>query len=310
MLTLMSEAIPAFLAPVGASERRIGRLVLFVVLAIVLALGANLAVLLAVSAVASALSGQPMTEMLGGLASGGPADRSLISYGYEFAVAGLSLYTTAVIWVGLAARFNKRPMRSFITAAPRFRWRMVGLGFLVAAPLVALALLAEMAMTGTPFDPPVLKAASLGEAVGYAAIAAVCLFLAALAEEMIFRGWLLQQTAAFTRSIAVLVIVNGAIFSLAHFDPDPGAFAVRAAMGAGWAWIALRLGGLEFAAGAHLANNLAISLLAQPLTLAPPSGEAADPGSVLLQLGVVAATVAAVEIGINLNKRGRIAAPR
>lgn len=310
MLTLMSQSIPSFLTAAGERERSIGRLIGFLALAIVLATIASLIAVVGVSAVAAALTGRPMTELMEGLASGGAADRSLLSYGYEFSVAGASLFATAGVWIALAARFYHRPMRSFITTAPRFRWKMAAAGMAVAVPLVALALIVELLVSGTAIEPPILSAVSLNEALGYAAIAAVGLFLAALAEEMIFRGWLMQQTAVFTRSIPIILIVNGVLFSLIHMDPDPGAFVVRAVMGAGWAWIALRLGGLEFATGAHLANNLAISLLAQPLTLAPPSGEAADPGAVGLQLAVVAATIAVVEIGININKRGRIAAPR
>jgi len=310
MLKFMSQPIPAFLTAAGDRERSLGRLVLFLAVAIVFAVIASLIAVVGVSAVAAALTGRPMTELMEGLATGGGADRSLLSYGYEFSVAGASLFATAGVWIALASRFYARPMRSFITTAPRFRWKMAAAGMAVAIPLVALVLIVELLMSGSAIEPPLLSAVSLNEALGYAAFAAVGLFLAALAEEMIFRGWLMQQTAVFTRSIPIILIVNGVLFSLIHLDPDPGAFAVRAVMGAGWAWIALRLGGLEFATGAHLANNLAISLLAQPLTLTPPSGEAADPGSVGLQLAVVAATIAVVEIGINLNKRGRIAAPR
>ena len=51
-----------------------------------------------------------------------------------------------------------------------------------------------------------------------------------------------------------------------HLDPDPVAFVARALSGAIWTWAAIRLGGLEFAIGAHLANNLMICLFWQPLS--------------------------------------------
>ena len=136
-----------------------------------------------------------------------------------------------------------------------------------AAPIVGAEILTELAMGGEQLNAPVLRASGLAEAAGYVGIAAFFLFLAAFAEEMVFRGWLLQQTSAFTRSLPILLLVNGVLFSLIHVDPDPGAFIVRAAMGMGWCWVALRMGGLEFATGAHLANNLAITVLVEPLTL-------------------------------------------
>jgi hypothetical protein len=40
-----------------------------------------------------------------------------------------------------------------------------------------------------------------------------------------------------------------------------------------WTWAALRLGGIEFAIGAHWANNLLIALLAEPMSEAAAVGQ-------------------------------------
>lgn len=238
---------PAFLAPVGERERSLGRLLLFIVGGGLIALVASIVAMMVVGGVAASLTDRPMGPLLKELVEGGAAERSLISYSLEFAAIGVSLFVMAVTLIAFAAWLYRRPVRSFITAAPRFRWRLVAAGFAVGAPLVVIAILLELAWGLTPLEPPILKAVSLAEAAGYIAVAAVFLFVAALAEEMVFRGWMLQQTSAFTRNIVVLLVVNGALFSLVHGDPDPGAFVVRAAMGVGWCWIGLRLGGLEFA---------------------------------------------------------------
>ena len=318
MLVAMSDMIldrrgrmqdtPPFLAPVTERERSIGRLVLFIVVGGLLAVLASVLAVMAATIVAVLVGGMPVDQITRLLTGEGGEDRPLLSYAFEFSVAGLSLFAMAVVLIAFAARIYKRPMKSFITAAPRFRWRLVGLGVLVAAPIVGLAILTELAWATTPLEPPILRAVNWGEAAGYIGVATLFLFLAALAEEMVFRGWLLQQTSAFTRSIPILLIVNGVLFSLVHADPDPGAFLVRAAMGMGWCWIGLRLGGLEFATGAHLANNLAITLLVEPLTLKLPTGEASDPRAVLLQLAMVAVTVAVVEFV--LRRRQRVDASR
>lgn len=303
---------PAFLAPVGERERSLGRLAGFVVLVPVLAVITIALVLTVVMGVGAAIlgadDGRSLMQALQTLNDSNRPGRTLLSYAYEFAAVGLGLFAAAAAIIAVAAKLYRRPMRSFITTAPRFRWRLAALGMAVAAPLIGLALLAELSWGETAIEPPILRATGVLDAAGYIAIAAVCLFLAALAEEMVFRGWLLQQTGAFTRSVPILLAVNGLLFALVHFDPDPGAFAVRATMGAGWAWIALRLGGLEFATGAHLANNLIVSVLAQPLALTPPTAaETADPRSVLVQFAVVLITVAVVELALR-NKRGRFVA--
>ena len=81
--------------------------------------------------------------------------------------------------------------------------------------------------------------------------------------------------------------VNGLVFAIIHFDPDPGAFLFRAAMGAGLTWMTLRSGGIELAIGAHAANNIIILLLVRPLSLTPEP-QAFNPASL-----VAAATIAA-----------------
>jgi membrane protease YdiL (CAAX protease family) len=288
----------AFLDLAGERERSVPRLPGFIALCVVLATLASVVVVTAILIVAGVVlgaEGQTFTQALATLMDADRAGRSLTSYAYEFSMVGLSLFAAAVAIIGLAARFYHRPVRSFLTVAPRFRWRLVLLGIAVAAPIIGLAILAELAFSGTPMEPPILRAQGLADGATYIAIAVVFLFLAALAEEMIFRGWLLQQTGALTRNLFVILAVNGVLFSLIHLDPDPGAFVVRAVMGAGWAWIALRLGGVEFGTGAHLANNLAVTLFVQPLTLTPPTGEATDYRSVLVQLAIVLVTIAVVE---------------
>lgn len=289
---------PAFLAPVTARERNVWRLLLLIVLGLLFSLFVSVIVVMLVAVAASQITGEPLGQAMKALVEGGPADRSLISYAYEYSAIGLSLFAMAASFVAIAGWLYKRPVLSFITVAPRFRWRLAAVGFAVAAPLVGLAIAIEVALGETQLEPPILLATGLGEAAGYIAVAAVFLFMAALAEEMFFRGWMLQQVSAFTRSVPVLLIVNGVLFSLVHGDPDPGAFLVRAAMGMGWCWIGLRLGGLEFATGAHLANNLAITLFVEPLTLKLPTGEASDPRAVLVQLAIIVLTIIAVEYGL------------
>jgi membrane protease YdiL (CAAX protease family) len=315
MLKVMNELIldrrgrmletPAFLAPVTERERSWWRLLLMVVVGGLLAVLASLVAVIVVVLVAVLVGGMPLDDLPRLLSGEADESRPLLSYSFELAAAGLSLIATALVIVPFAARLYRRPVKSFITAAPRFRWALVAIGFAVAAPLVGLAIAAEVAIGETTLEPPILRATDWSEAAGYIGVAVVFLFMAALAEEMFFRGWLLQQTSAFTRSIPILLIVNGVLFSLIHVDPDPGAFFVRAAMGAGWCWIGLRLGGLEFATGAHLANNLAVTLFVQPLTFTLPTGEPSDLGSVIVQLAVVGATIAAVEYGL---RRRRAAA--
>lgn len=112
--------------------------------------------------------------------------------------------------------------------------------------------------------------------------------------KVLFRGVLLQLTAAFTRSLPLLLLVNGCIFSAIHLDPRPDAFLVRTVSGAVLAWTVLRLSGLEFALGAHLANNLVLALLVEPISEGVETGRDLPLSAVATDLASSAVLVAAL----------------
>jgi membrane protease YdiL (CAAX protease family) len=245
-----------------------------------------------------------LLEVLSAVTNSARPGRPLASYAYEFLVAGLASFAAAGVVLGLALAFFRRPMRSFLTAAARFRWRAVAAGFVVALPLVAAAFGVERLGDPTPFTPLILTPhAGFGQILTYAATAFACLYLAAFAEEAIFRGWLLQQTAAWTRSLPLILAVNGVAFSLAHFDPAPANFLIRAVMGAGWAWIAIRTAGVEFTTGAHLANNLFVALVVAPVKFVTPPPKAGAYADALIETIVLLAMVAAVEVYLRRRDR-------
>jgi membrane protease YdiL (CAAX protease family) len=236
-------------------------------------------------------------QAIGVLLDSGRVPRNLFSYAYEYSVTGLGTYAAAGAALLLAAWLFARPLRSFLTAASRFRWRLVGAGFVVAAPLVTLQFLIERIGSTEVIHAPILTpGASVGERLGYGAIAAACLYLAAFSEEALFRGWLLQQTAVRTRSLAIILAVNGVFFSLAHFDPNVTSFLVRAVMGAGWAWLALRTAGVEFTTGAHLANNLFVALFIAPVTFVAPKATPFDIRPAIAELALMGVMIGAVEL--------------
>jgi membrane protease YdiL (CAAX protease family) len=303
----------AFLSPIGPRDRNLPRLVAFLLLGVAAAFATALLVGLAIVGLAalelSRQRGLGLLEAVGLAVSQGAGARSLLSYWFELGVAGLASYAGALAVLGLAKRFYRRSAMSFLTEAKRFRWPLVGLGVLVGATAVAMALVAQTAFPHDALAPPLLKAhESLGARIGYIGLAAACLYLAALAEEIIFRGVLLQLSGAFTRSLPLILVVNGLLFSLAHFDPDPSNFVIRALMGVGWAWIALRTGGIETTSGIHLANNLMISLFIAPVSFQAPKAKSLDPAAVLIEFATVLVCVAAVEWVIR--RRARAAATR
>jgi membrane protease YdiL (CAAX protease family) len=130
----------------------------------------------------------------------------------------------------------------------------------------------------------------------YALIAIGLLVLASAAEELLFRGWLLKQSAAYIRNPIALMVLNGVLFAAIHLDPNLDAFLFRAAMGAGLTWMALRLGGVELGVGVHAANNVVIVLLLRPITLQPDAPREFHIGLVASAVVVLAGFVGVAEL--------------
>lgn len=177
--------------------------------------------------------------------------------------------------VVIAAMINRRRLRSYITAARRFRWRMLVMGMVLFTVVIGPVLALDVVLSGKPPEWPLLTLAhTVAERGFYVVVALVTLTIAAGVEEMLCRGWLLKQTAAWSRNFWVLAIVDGLIFSTMHLpDTDPNAFVGRALMGMGFVYMTLRTSGVEFSTGAHAANNILLLLFVQPPPLAVPAPE-------------------------------------
>jgi membrane protease YdiL (CAAX protease family) len=176
----------------------------------------------------------------------------------------------AATFIGVAALMFGRNPRRYITVAAKIRWRLLGSGLLLSAVIIGPLVLASQFLDPHAPPAPMLNLAKdWPTRIGYAFACIALLIPAAAAEEIVFRGWLLRECAALTRNPVFLMAVNGILFSALHNDFAPDAFLMRALMGAGFVYMTLRLGGIEFSTGAHAANNILIVLFIQPLSLKP-----------------------------------------
>jgi membrane protease YdiL (CAAX protease family) len=97
------------------------------------------------------------------------------------------------------------------------------------------------------------------------------------AEELLFRGYLLQGLGLLTRHPLILILLNSLLFALPHFgNPEMQRGAVWLALyyfslGAFLTLITLRDNRLELALGMHAANNLFVALLVNTKDSALPS---------------------------------------
>jgi len=203
----------------------------------------------------------------------------------------------AVAFVAVACALHHRAMRSYLTSAPRFRWRLLFMGTLLYAAFVWPYLARESwpdILAG--HSPMVEIAPTLARRLMYVSACVLLFGMAALAEEMVFRGWFLRHSFALMRLQWLSVILSALLFSLAHGENNIDALVARTVMGLGFAYMTLRMGGIEFAVGAHMAHNLLISLLLRPMSLAPTPADDPAPNGVPEILVLAVAYVVMTEL--------------
>lgn len=295
----------SFLTNVDERDRKVWRIVVTIVAGLVVGFIAAMAAFFVVAIVFMATRG--------GIAQGATAFGAFMAGlanadGHDLGQAILLLVMPTfangplvLTFIVLAAALSHHQMRDYLTSAPRFRWRLLTAGVVMSMLAIGPLLGLDALVTGQASPMPVLTvSATLKGRLIYAASAIVLLIPAALIEEVLFRGWMLRQAAAFQRNPYFLMVFTGVAFSAVHLDFNPDAFLARAVMGAGFAYMTLRLGGLEFSTGAHAANNILIVIFLEPLTLKAPAATGMSPASLiqdlLLAAGYVLITEAVVRI--------------
>ncbi|MFN2265725.1 MAG: lysostaphin resistance A-like protein [Anaerolineales bacterium] len=169
-------------------------------------------------------------------------------------------------WFGiwLAVRLiHRRSMRSLVTWRSSVSWRRVGLGFILWALLLGIGTLAEYLVSPGTFS--VTYDARVF--IPFAILALLITPMQTTAEELFFRGYLVQAGSLISRNWVFLSIWSGVLFALPHFsNPEVAENTLLVlftffVLGAFLAWISLKDGTIELAIGMHAANNLMAGLL-------------------------------------------------
>ncbi|TCS18490.1 hypothetical protein EV278_101475 [Caulobacter sp. BK020] len=287
-----------FLDDLTSADRRVVPLLLTLPVGVVAALLAAVICGIAVFvAFAIAGGGVESAERLMAMISLGETPAGLTQIAFVISLLAFVNGGMALAFVGVAALLHRRRLSSYFTAASGFRWRLLLLGLGLFALTIGPLLLASAALDPKAHGAPLLAISpDLAGRLAYAALTVFLLVIAAAAEELVFRGWLIKVVGAWFPDPRVVLVLSGLLFSAIHFDPNLDAFLVRLAMGVGLAWMTLRLGGIEFAVGAHAANNILILLFIQPMSLKPDPPHGFPPETLVIAPLMLAGYVALAEI--------------
>lgn len=131
------------------------------------------------------------------------------------------------------------------------RWRLLGWSLLVSAVIVIAVLAVTSLIEGTEY----VWQPQPGFVAFLIVIVLVTPFQAA-AEEVFFRGYLMQALGAFGRGPWLGVVLSAVVFAAFHGVQNPALFADRLAFGLLAGALVWRTGGLETAIAAHIINNV------------------------------------------------------
>jgi uncharacterized protein len=161
----------------------------------------------------------------------------------------------------LAARIIRGRWRTLLSVdgVLRGRWFAVCLAVAVVDIVLAAVVDAAIAASGAPLTP------AHGEWVGWARFLPLALAVVvavvpqAAAEEVVFRGTLVQAIGSWARPAWIAVLLSSAVFGLAH-GLEPPILVATGALGVVCAWLTIRTGGLEAAIALHVMNNVSAFL--------------------------------------------------
>ncbi len=189
-----------------------------------------------------------------------------------------------------------------VTGRVRLRWalRCAALAAVVMAASFALDTV-RLVVTGVPLDAPRL------DATAWWMLAVVVLLVPAqsIAEELVFRGYLMQTLGTWVRHPAFAVVLPVPLFVLGHEYVGLAMLSIAVwalAMG----WLTWRTGGLEAAAAMHVVNNL-VAFGLGAVGLADLEAVDVDVPGLVVQVATTAVYVVLVEV---LRRRDGIARVR
>lgn len=181
----------------------------------------------------------------------------------EFVAVNASVLMLLAGVITVVIVLHRRGWRTLVTPQPRLEWRRIAEGAVVWMALTALFAVVENLLHpgryAWSFDPQ--------RWLPFFCAALLLTPLQCAAEELVFRGYLVQAMGRLLRRPALLAVMGSAVFTIPHLsNPEVGAYglAIMAAnyfaMGVFLASIALRDGRLELAIGAHAGNNFMLAV--------------------------------------------------
>ena len=143
-----------------------------------------------------------------------------------------------------------RPYSSYSSSRGGWNWGAFGKCLLVAVAVMAVDFVIEYVLDPTMPGDGISRFTTVGLVLCVVLVPFQC-----LAEEYIFRGFLLQTAGAWTKLPAVGIVVSAVVFAAGHPYNEIGVIGIFC-NGLVWGFVAWRTRGLEATGAIHIVNNM------------------------------------------------------
>jgi len=171
------------------------------------------------------------------------------------------VFLFGLMWA-VARLIHQRPFLTLVTPARGFNWRRFGQGGLIWGILIAMTCLVEALLYPGRYQ----LQFKLIPFLQFLPLILVLIPFQTSAEELVFRGYLLQGLSLLTKKTLIPVVLSSAFFMLLHLaNPEVASSPLLTSayyLGTGLflSILTIRDNRMELALGVHLATNLFVSL--------------------------------------------------
>jgi membrane protease YdiL (CAAX protease family) len=186
-----------------------------------------------------------------------------ISKNWSLFLAILPFVCTLFFTIWLIKEMHKRTFSETVNGTRKIRFGRIGIGAAVWAILMAIYVIIDYSLDPKNF----VMQLDWTKFVGLIVLTLFLIPLQTTAEEVVFRGYLTQGIATWTKNRWVAILIPGLLFGLMHFaNPEIEEFGFWITMpqyvffGLLWGLISVLDDGIELAIGMHAANNVFLSI--------------------------------------------------
>jgi len=168
-------------------------------------------------------------------------------------------FPVVVLGIAMAMKwFHQRPLMDLVSWQGTIRWNLMIMGLVIWGTLLVI----QISLSGIFGLSAILLSPDFSGWLIYLILVLILVPIQTTAEELLFRGYLMEMVSKYVKKPWLLSVLTGLSFGALHFGYQSWVIVfVTGLMGVFLAYFSLKTRGLELVIGVHAINNLILFLL-------------------------------------------------